>query len=80
MSHTTEQPVLEPSNPQGLRIGDICRYSFGEKNRSINSTLTSTRIPDVIVPTMDMEKVMDYMLTIKGITVSWRPCISVIRI
>ena len=34
MSHTTEQPVLEPSNPQGLRIGDICSYSFGEKNRS----------------------------------------------
>lgn len=34
MSHTTEQPVLEPSNPQELRIGDICSYSFGEKNRS----------------------------------------------
>ena len=34
MSHTTEQPVLEPSNPQGLRIGDICSYSFGEMNRS----------------------------------------------
>ena len=31
MSHTTEQPVLEPSNPQGLRIGDICSYSFGER-------------------------------------------------
>ena len=34
MSHIAERPVLETPNPQGLRIGDICSYSFGEKNRS----------------------------------------------
>ena len=78
MSHTTEQPVLEPSNPQGLRIGDICSYSFGEKNRSY-SIVEIVRILDNPYEVAEV-KFLDVVVDDSRKTKFWRSITSMPRL